>query len=500
MFMKKTIFILVTFYCGVFVSAQNFSNLIPKDLLEPTDYYTYVNFLEQAAESSELIELNWMTNSFAGKKIPYVLISEDKFTNPEKIRFMIFASQHGNEPSGKEALLVLIKEFAEGKHNQLIKNMDLILVPQVNPDGGELKQRLSFNNIDLNRTHINLRNPETEGLHKLFSKYLPQVTLDVHETYYYHEEWLNYGFIKTYIQQLGILNNPNVDKRIIDYSQNKILPSIKSYVEEKGFSFHNYILGDLYKGESVRHSNSNIYDGRQSFGILNTLSFLIEGKNGRTLNEDLNKRRNGQYANILGLLEYISDNAKEIKSLVENARNKLKNSKEGEVISIRSKYKKSEDSIDILMHDINKDKDTVITYPYQSEVVSTLDVQKPKGYLIEKQDHQVIGLLKKHDVIMSDYINSGSDKIYQYVIVNNTITNLNDKFPDVKIQDVTKSVKDEDYLFVPINQLASNFITMILEPQSMEGINTKYGMLPDRKIEYLLDKNNAYRILRVQTQ
>ncbi len=497
--MRKFQILLLLFAVSTSVLSQSYSGYLSSDLKEPTSYNTYVEFLQKVSEASPIISLDWMANSFQGRRIPYVTISENGIQDTGKLKFLIFASQHGNEPSGKEALLVLIKEFADGNLNQFLSNIDLIIVPQVNPDGGELGQRRSYNDLDLNRTHTNLANPETVGLHKLFHKFLPEVTLDVHETYFYRKGWLNYGFIKTYIQQLGILTNPNVDEKILEYSNNKILPEICEYVEEKGFSFSNYILGALYRGEPVRHSNPGVYDGRQSFGIYNTLSFLIEGKNGRTPNEELSRRRDGQYENILGLIEHVAENVDEIKTMVGEARDKLMNSKEGETVSIRSVYELGADSINVTLHDLKKEKDTVMTFPYKSKVVSTLDITSPKSYLIEKFDHVLIDLLNKHNIKYTPYKFSSEDCIYRYTILEDTISISDDKFFDVDKINVTEHTDYNDYVFVPVNQLAANMVRLIFEPQSMHGPDSRHGLIKGKKMEYFTDINGAYKILRLES-
>jgi len=52
-----------------------------------------------------------------------------------------------------------------------------------------------------------LTEPETQALHQLFLKWMPEVTLDVHEYTAVSDQWLTKGYIKYADEQLGALSN-----------------------------------------------------------------------------------------------------------------------------------------------------------------------------------------------------------------------------------------------------------------------------------------------------
>jgi murein tripeptide amidase MpaA len=66
-----------------------------------------------------------------------VTSSESFGSDAGKVRVMLFAQQHGDEPSGKEALPLRLTKAYSGKLNDLLERVDLLIVPQVNPDGSE---------------------------------------------------------------------------------------------------------------------------------------------------------------------------------------------------------------------------------------------------------------------------------------------------------------------------------------------------------------------------
>ncbi len=494
--MKKIILILTllfTYTCF----AQSFTS--KSKIYEPTSYLSMMEFLQRIAKNSDIIKLDYLGVSYLGRKIPYITINSGTAGNNKKVKFLIFAQQHGNEPSGKEALLAMLNEFSSGLHKDWLKNIELIIVPQVNPDGSELQQRLTANNVDLNRSHVNLRNPEVLGLQKLFYNFMPEVTLDVHETNYYRADWLKWGFIKTARQNMGIVTNPNIAESIFKLANLKALPFVKQYLNKRGYSFSNYLLGNWNKGKPVRFSNLGIYDGRQSMGIYNTLSFIIEGKNGRNITDSLTVRRNGQLANIKGLIEFINKNVIEIKKTVADAREKLVHAQEGEQIIIRSKFVTTDSLIRVMMINIKSNSDTLMSFRFGGKVKPTLIIKKPKGYLVPKYDNLLIELLKSHHIKLEPFKLKENENVYEYkIFADSTQIKKHKNFKVEKKQAI--NIKRKPYYFVPINQAASNFICLIFEPQSQCGVNSKYGLISDRKLSYFLDENNIFNILRVETK
>ncbi|MFA5806706.1 MAG: M14 family zinc carboxypeptidase, partial [Melioribacteraceae bacterium] len=332
----KLIFSFIILFAYVQLSAQS---MFRENLSEPTSYSDMINYLQETTRMSNIFELGWIGKSHEGRSIPFVKVSSTGFKkDSNKAIFMVFAQQHGNEPAGKEALLSLLEDFKDKKLDYLLDKIDFLIVPQVNPDAAEISKRIGSSGYDLNRSHITLFAEETLALHELFYRYLPDVTLDLHEYFPYTQEWKELGIRKNFDVTLGLLTNPNVAKELINISKNKVLPFVKEFVENNGYSFSEYTLGIVPQNQPVRFSNLGIYDGRQSFGILNTLSFIVEGRNGEQVNSNLNNRRQYEKTAMLALCNFVYKNCDDIKNIVNDARHKLLNSKEGEIVSIRTKY------------------------------------------------------------------------------------------------------------------------------------------------------------------
>ena len=151
----------------------------------------------------------------------------------------------------------------------------------MNPDGSERNSRRNGNEVDLNRNHLILTEPEVVALHRFFDKYMFEVNLDVHEYDPYSETWEKYGYRKNFDITLGIATNNNISKDIRDISNDKIVPYFLKQLKDNGFSSFIYCPGGPPGIGYFRHSTFDINDGRQSFGIQSTFSFIQEGMNGK---------------------------------------------------------------------------------------------------------------------------------------------------------------------------------------------------------------------------
>jgi hypothetical protein len=423
---------------------------------------------------------------------PVFLVKNFDKPDSSHLKVFLFGEQHGNEPSGKEGLLLLIKALAKGELDKVFQNIDLLIIPQVNPDGGDMNLRRNANNIDLNRNHLILTAHEAQLVQAVFHKYQPELTVDFHEYYPYGKSWEAFGYRKNFDIQLGGLTNINVDSSIRHYFYNTVFNTVKNQVENNGYSFFEYTLGGFPNGERLRHSTVDINDGRQSMGITNTMSFIVEGKRGKDSLHLIEKRAKSQYQTALGILKAASVHHNQIKQLVTRHRGKLKQHY-ADSIAIRLDHFKGPKPLRYPLVSVKTGNDTVfIVDEFHSEVKPLLKVTPPIGYLIPENDTLLVNWLKRSNFSYSKKIpNDG--KIQQYEI-NKVITRVDEGlenfFAQVKKTEAPK-IGQSNYLFVPTLQIYQYKIVTALEPQAM------YGLVNYPEFGYLL-KKDTYPVLRVE--
>jgi len=464
---------------------------------ELTSHSQLRQFIKGLDNKSDLIKTEVIAKSVEGRELFAVYFSKDVFgKDNSKIKVLIFAQQHGNEQSGKEGALLLIEGLLKPENRYLFDRIDFTLVPQMNPDGSEKNRRRNGNRMDLNRNHLILTEPETIGLHKLFNRYLFDVTMDVHEYSPYGDTWKTFGYRENNDEEVGSNTNINVSEDIRILSNKGYLPFINGYLNDRHISYFEYSPGGLTEKEYIRHSTFDINDGRQSFGIQNTFSFIQEGLNGEDDSlANIKNRAERQMAGMRGLLEFAYLHKDEIKNLVAKERDKLTNNELNNKVAIQLDHFPDGTKLEVPLLSYYSNKDTVITVNnYRPLVKAIFEVERPIGYLVPKTLKEVTDWAERHSLIYYDYKKTKGDRIEQYNIT--TIDSIDFEGdmtvnPVVEVKEISDNISGQDYIFIPTKQLRNNMIVIALEPKS------ELGLVTYKNYAHLLKKGENYPILRV---
>lgn len=164
---------------------------IVSDLIAPKDGATYENYHTYETLTSELqslaqkypklVTLHSAGKSVEGRDLWYLRISDSDNTDAHKPKLLYVSSMHGDEVTGKELMIYLVREMLssygkDARLTRLVRNADIFIMPSMNPDGTLKQQRFNGNDADLNRDFPNAdedgastagRQPETVALMKL---------------------------------------------------------------------------------------------------------------------------------------------------------------------------------------------------------------------------------------------------------------------------------------------------------------------------------------------
>ncbi len=90
-------------------------------------------------------------------------------------------SVHGNEPTGADADLRLLRELAQRCADPLLRRVIVVVLADQNPDGREAHTRVNANGFDLNRDWLAVTQPETEARLRALLALPPLAYADQHE-------------------------------------------------------------------------------------------------------------------------------------------------------------------------------------------------------------------------------------------------------------------------------------------------------------------------------
>lgn len=243
----------------------------PRDLRRTVSYAEMAAFLKAAARPG-LITVTEEGKSTQGRSLFLVRLNHGgaKAT----FRALLYAQQHGNEVSGKDALLVLIRDIA-ARPELLPEDVDLYLLPMVNPDGAEANQRRNGAGADLNRDHLLLAQPETQALHRAALRIQPHLAVDGHEFTRDGKDFRARGWSCWEAITMDGLNHPVFPVELREAALAWV-ESARPVLEEAGIPYTRYTVGGLPPDEEIRPSTIEVTDGRNSLGALGALSFIIE--------------------------------------------------------------------------------------------------------------------------------------------------------------------------------------------------------------------------------
>jgi hypothetical protein len=97
---------------------------------------------------------------------------------------LVFGSQHGNEPAGREMTLQLLRDLAVTDDDELISQLSettVLIIPTANPDGRVANTRQNADGVDTNRDHLHMATPEGQTMARVLRDYTPDITVDAHE-------------------------------------------------------------------------------------------------------------------------------------------------------------------------------------------------------------------------------------------------------------------------------------------------------------------------------
>jgi hypothetical protein len=183
---------------------------------------------------------------------------DPKTTKAQQRPVLLFqGGVHAGEIDGKDAGFLLLRNLLDGTvPNNPLAKVTLVFVPVFNIDGHErfapnnrpnqrgpesMGWRVTAQNLNLNRDYMKLESPEAQSLVRLFNRWDPHLTVDLHTTNgSYH------GYHLTY----SIPLNPAIDPRIIAYHREKMMPAIAKAMLSQ-HKFRTYYYGN-FEGEAPK--------------------------------------------------------------------------------------------------------------------------------------------------------------------------------------------------------------------------------------------------------
>jgi hypothetical protein len=250
------------------------------DRVDFTSHAELTAFLAATTEGIAHVAVRSMGQSQEGRAIAAAIFAQGGLDIAALRRngrptVLIIGQQHGNEPAGGEAALVIIERLARGDLASLLDRIKVVVVPRANPDGAEAFRRTTTSGVDLNRDHALARTPEARVLIGLMRELDPALVLDAHE----------FSVIGSWVRSFGGMARPdvliqaatqaNLTPAIALLQDGTFLPALRNAFDAQGLVHDWYFFGDR-DPKVVNMGGIEPELARNAGGLRHAASILIE--------------------------------------------------------------------------------------------------------------------------------------------------------------------------------------------------------------------------------
>lgn len=495
-------------------------------------YDDVIQFIFSLQKSSDKIAVTKLTDSFEGRMIPLVIISQRGIRSLHESRLypkpvvLINANIHAGEVEGKEAVLMLMRDFAHNRMDALLDNQHILIIPIFNPDGNEkighnrrdngpelAGVRYNGQHLDLNRDFLKLESPEVQALVRLFNRWDPILFVDLHTTNgSFHREPV------TYSTQI----NPNTDPALRDYMWNKLFPEVARTLKKQfavdSVPYGNYV--DRFQPEKgwVNWATHARF-GFNYLGLRNRFSILNENY----AHADFKTRVLSCLGFLKSILLFTGQHIQDMKKLAARSDLETVQKFSDAPFALESKTEKLCE-IRLQSYEFKKvkltpeekkkyppwygdyrvektDKQVDYTLPYFAQPVAKTTTSLPRGYIVLPHHPGIIKKLEQHGLIMEKTVNEFKTTVEEI--------HLDEIKPSTRIYQghirlECKTRYESREMVIPagshlvlLDQPLSRLIPVLLEPESGDSLFS-WGFFNREIISQWTNRPQRYPIYRLR--
>ncbi len=432
------------------------------------------------------VELKTIGTSQRGTPLQALVITQAAGTDPDSLdnsgrpTIMLVGQQHGDEPAGAEALMVIARELSQGLLEPILQRINVVIVPRANPDGADANQRVTANGIDMNRDHLLLNTPEAQALAKLGNLYRPTAVVDSHEYTVTGRYLQKFNAVQKYDALLQHATTANESEFVNKAATQWYLESIRKSLQSQNLTTDWYYTTSTNPGDrSLSMGGAQPDTGRNVNGLKNAVSLLVETRGVGIERTDIQRRVHAQVTAIDAALRTTAERASELKQVRSFVTRDISSQACRGNVTIEAAQ--TPEKRDVTMLDPNTGADVVQNVDWNSSLrLRALKTRpRPCGYWISANDSkaverlqmmgvQVMRVAEAGNVLADTYVENSRETI-ERPDVRGTAA---DAGPIIKVSvSPARSAIDipEGSYYVPLNQSLANIAVAALEPDSQNS-------------------------------
>lgn len=357
-----------------------------------------------ASQHPALAEVESLGDSAQGRPVEVISLAEPAGKEaPPRLKVMVIGSQHGAaEPAGGEALMVIARDLLTGALRPLLHDLEIVLLPNANPDGRDLGRRSNANATNINIDFVLLNQRETRLLKEALARYAPDALLDSHESAVLKRQTLaREGYLTDFNAQFEIGNNPAIPALLRDYALNTFLPAINERVTTGGLPAHRYIGEIISTKQPITNGGLTLRNFRNTAGMTGALSLLVETK--LDSREDtfptyrnIGERVDRQLLCIRSFLALVHERRDEIRQLAQAARAALQ--KEPLTLFAGYEVDRAHPTVKIPLRRLDTRELEELEFPDHRQQVNADEIPLPPMLVVTRHQDALRPVLERHGI------------------------------------------------------------------------------------------------------
>ena len=469
---------------------------------ELTPHDEVVGFYRTLARSAPEVRMEEIGRSREGRPLHLVTLSRPAVQGPWEAHasgkpiLLIGAQVHGDEPAGKEGLMMFARDLVHGDLGHLLDEVVFLFIPQMNPDGaesGEWGIRPNTAGYNINRDYLRVDNPETAAIVSAMVDWRPHVVVDAHELP---------GPPRVYDFYTWFPTGSNGPRAPVELSRDLLVPPIVEALEGAGYTHIVYhtpggVAEDPASGIAVPVYGRTMNDYAAAQGMA---TILFESLRERDARVDIADRARRQQVAMEALARAIAANGDAVQASIREGREEMARRgarwEESDSIAVRVEPVASRE-VDYRVAEMRRtDREDGplweptgeildLRVPLVDSAVVTLGRVRPTGYLIEPHRGDLADHLRMHGIRVERLLTDAAVEVESFRIES---AQTEDRpYEGYVPQRITTSLDRRTFeapagaYLIPADQPGAGLVFHLLEPEGENAYATKGRFLAEAR-------------------
>lgn len=335
---------------------------------------------------------------------------------------LLVAQQHGDEPAGAEALLIIARELAPGGLlAPLLQQINVVIVPRANPDGAETASHLTADGADLAHDHLLLNTPEARALATLVRDYRPAAVIDLHEYAAAGQFLQKYQAVQSYDALLQYASTANAHEFVTKAAREWYVQPVRSALSQAGLSNEWFYKTSAEPNDKSVSMATLAPDTLSNTSSLKNAAALFISSRGSDLGAmHIQRRVHTLVTAITSALRATAEKARNLNQVEEFVARDVSSLACRQQFTVKAQQTPEQRSITMLQASTGAEQQARLDWNSSLQIKASQTRPRPCGYLISADSRQAVQRLRQLGLQVQQIAEPGPVLVDSYQEPHNT--------------------------------------------------------------------------------